>query len=128
MIARGVVAETLAIVQSGALALYQIRDGSEHELVRLGPGDYFGEGGLLLGEPQHGSIRALTHGAIYEIGADDLRPILVERPGLADALGHALAARRALLEADVDAAASGRADHSARRLTDRIRQLFQVDS
>lgn len=127
VIARGVVAETLAIVQSGALALYQIRDGSERELVRLGPGDYFGEGGLLLGEPQHGSIRALTNAAIYEICADDLRPILVERPGLADALGHALAARHALLEADADAP-SGRADHSARRLTDRIRQLFQVDT
>lgn len=128
VIARGVVAQTLAIVQSGALALYQIRDGREHELVRLGPGDYFGEGGLLLAEPQHGSIRALTHAAIYEISADDLRPILVERPGLTDALGHALAGRRALLEADADAAASSRADHSARRLTDRIRKLFQVDS
>jgi small-conductance mechanosensitive channel/CRP-like cAMP-binding protein len=126
VIERGIVAQTLAIVQSGALALYQIRDGREHELVRLGPGDYFGEGGLLLGEPQHGTIRALTHAAIYEIGADDLRPILVERPGLSDALGHALAARRAMQDAD-DAAASNQADHSARRLTDRIRQLFQVD-
>ena len=37
VIERGVVAETLAIVQSGALALYQVRDGREHELVRLGP-------------------------------------------------------------------------------------------
>jgi small-conductance mechanosensitive channel/CRP-like cAMP-binding protein len=128
VIARGMVAQTLAIVQSGALALYQIRDGRENERVRLGPGDYFGEGGLLLGEAQHGSIRALTHAAIYEICADDLGPILVERPGLADALGHALAARHALLAADDDAAASSRGDHSARRLTDRIRQLFQVDS
>jgi small-conductance mechanosensitive channel/CRP-like cAMP-binding protein len=127
VIERGVVAQTLAIVESGALALYQIRDGREHELVRLGPGDYFGEGGLLLGEPQRGTIRALTHASIYEIVADDLRPILVERPGLSDALGHALAARRAMQAAD-DAAASNHADHSARRLTDRIRQLFQVDA
>jgi small-conductance mechanosensitive channel/CRP-like cAMP-binding protein len=127
VIERGAVAQTLAIVQSGALALYQIRNGREHELVRLGPGDYFGEGGLLLGEPQHGAIRALTHAAIYEIGTDDLRPILVERPGLSDALGHALAARRAMQDAD-EAAASSQADHSARRLTDRIRKLFQVDS
>ncbi|MGA2636379.1 cyclic nucleotide-binding domain-containing protein [Methylocella sp.] len=127
VIERGVVAQTLAIVESGALALYQVRDAREHELVRLGPGDYFGEGGLLLGEPQRGTIRALTHASIYEIVADDLRPILVERPGLSDALGHALAARRAMQAAD-DAAVSNHADHSARRLTDRIRQLFQVDA
>ncbi|MGO9674770.1 MAG: mechanosensitive ion channel family protein [Methylocella sp.] len=125
VISRGEVAQTLAIVQSGALALYQIRDGREHELVRLGPGDYFGEGGLLLGEPQHGSIRALTHASIYEISADELRPILRERPSLSDALGHALSERRAMLAAD--ASASNPADHSARRLSDRIRQMFQID-
>ncbi len=127
VIERGVVAQTLAIVLSGALALYQKRDGREHELTRLGPGDYFGEGGLLLGEPLHSSIKALTRASIYEICADDLRPILVERPGLSDALGRALAERRAMQAAD-DAAASNHVDHSARRLTDRIRQLFQVDA
>lgn len=127
VIERGVVSQTLAIVQSGALALYQTVDGRERELYRLGPGDYFGEGGLLLGEPQHGSIRALTRAVIYEICADDLRPILRERPGLSDALGHALAARRAMQAAN-EAAASNHADHAARRFTDRIRQLFQVDA
>jgi CRP-like cAMP-binding protein len=80
VIERGALSDRLAIVQSGALALYQMKDGREHQLLRLGPGDYFGEGGLLLGEPQHGSIRTLTHAVVYEINADDLCPILRERP------------------------------------------------
>lgn len=124
---RGQLSKTLVIVQAGALALYQVSDGREHELLRLGPGDYFGEGGFLLGEPQRSSVRALTHAVIYEIDADDLCPILRERPSLSDELGHALAARRALQDAD-EAAASAHSDHTARRLTDRIRQLFLLDS
>jgi small-conductance mechanosensitive channel/CRP-like cAMP-binding protein len=125
VIERGALAQTLAIVQSGALAIYLMEGGREHELLRLGPGDYFGEGGLLLGEPQHGSIRALTHAVVYEINADDLCPILRERPSLSDELGHALSARRAMQAAD-EAAAARPDEHAARRLSDRIRRLFDL--
>ncbi|VTZ48087.1 Cyclic nucleotide-regulated small mechanosensitive ion channel [Methylocella tundrae] len=126
VIERGAVSQTLAILQSGALALYHEVNGREHELVRLAPGDYFGEGGLLLGEPQHGTIRALTHAVVYEIKADDLAPVLRERLTLSQELGQALARRRAMQAAD-EAAGSGRAEHSAKRLADRIRELFQLD-
>ena len=81
---------------------------------------------MLLGEPVRSSIRALTRAAIYEIRADDLRPVLIELPGLSDALGHALAKRRAMQAADQ--AAPDLPDHAARRFTDRIRKLFQIDA
>ncbi len=123
---RGVVSQTLAILQEGALALYHGRDGREHELTRLAPGDYFGEGGLLLGEPQHSLVRALTRAVVYEINAEDLAPILRERPGLSNELGRALALRRAMQARD-EADEPDRVDHSARRLSDRIMELFQLD-
>ncbi len=123
---RGALSQTLSIIQSGALALYYIRDGREHELLRFAPGDYFGEGGFLLGEPQDGTTRAITRAVVYEIHADDLRPVLKERPNLSKELGEALARRRAMLAAK-DAAGSRHVEQSATRFADRIRQLFQLD-
>jgi small-conductance mechanosensitive channel/CRP-like cAMP-binding protein len=123
---RGALSQTLSIIQSGALAVYNLREGREHELLRLAPGDYFGEGGFLLGEPQSTAMRAITHAVVFEIHADDLCPILKERPSLSKELGEALARRRAMLAAK-DAADSRHVDHSAKRFADRIRQLFQLD-
>lgn len=126
VIARGVVAHALGVVQAGALALSQAHEGREHDIVRLGPGDYFGEGGVLLGEPQQGVMRAVTRAVVYEISAEDLAPILRERPTLSHALGEALARRRAMQEED-ESAGQRRAGHSARRFADRIKELFALD-
>ncbi|WP_395665300.1 mechanosensitive ion channel family protein [Methylocella sp.] len=127
VIGRGVVADALGVVLTGAVAVIEGRDGREHELVRLGSGDYFGEDGLLLGEPQHGALRAVTRAIVYEIGAEDLAPILRERPELSRVLGEALARHRAMRQNDESAAARRRSEHSARRFSDRIRQLFALD-
>ena len=123
---RGAMSQTLFIIQSGALAVYNLREGREHELLRLAPGDYFGESGFLLGEPQRATTRALTRAVVFEIHADDLGPILKERPSLSKELGEALASRRAILAAK-DAAGSRATEQSATRFADRIRQLFQLD-
>lgn len=127
VIAAGVVADVLRVVLSGALALTRKHGEREHELARLGAGDYFGEGGLLLGEPARGVIRAITRVVVYEIGAQDLAPILRERPELSRALGAALALHRTLEQNDEKAAAPGRAANSARRFADRIRRIFALD-
>ncbi len=123
---RGTLSQALSIIRSGALAVFNLRDGREHELLRLAPGDYFGESGFLLGEPQSMTTRALTRAVVFEIHADDLGPILKERPSLSKELGQALAQRRAILAAK-DAAGSRPAEQSATGFADRIRQLFQLD-
>ncbi|PNG26164.1 mechanosensitive ion channel family protein [Methylocella silvestris] len=124
VIGPGELAQSLGIVQAGALALYHARD--DRELTRLAPGDYFGEGGLLLGEPQQNALRAVTRAVVYEIGAADLAPMLRSRPGLSHQLGEALAQRRAM-EQKNDADVKHHTGHTAKRFADRIMELFQLD-
>jgi thioredoxin reductase (NADPH) len=47
------------IVVRGSVGVYQTADGVEREVNRLGPGEFFGEIGLLAGAPRIASVRAL---------------------------------------------------------------------
>ena len=50
------------------------------ELLRLGPGDHFGEIGMLTGAGAIARISALTPTTVYELAKADLTPILEARP------------------------------------------------
>ena len=45
--------------------------GASHRGRAIGTGDYFGESGLLTGEPLNGQVTALTRAVIYEISKVD---------------------------------------------------------
>jgi CRP-like cAMP-binding protein len=64
------------------------------EVTRLAPGDYFGEMGLLTGQPLNGEITALTRAVIYEIPKDAISPLLKGRPSMAEELSESLASRQ----------------------------------
>ena len=59
----------------------------------MAPGDYFGEIGLLTGQPLNGEITALTRAVIYEIPKDAISPLLKGRPSMAEELSESLARR-----------------------------------
>ena len=63
----GTVMQALCIVSYGVLVGSVEQDGRKIEVTRLAPGDYFGEVGLLTGEPLKGDLAALTLVVIYEI-------------------------------------------------------------
>ena len=50
----------LYIIREGEVAVRLSRNGSEHELVRLGPGSVFGEMALFDGYPRSASVVALS--------------------------------------------------------------------
>jgi CRP-like cAMP-binding protein len=96
--------------------------------VRLATGDYFGESGLLTGEPLNGQVTALTRAVIYEISKVALSPLLKARPAIAEELSETLAslqlANRTVL---------GRCDHKephegglADRVAANTRRLFSL--
>ena len=87
----GTVLQSLFIVGSGVLSL--IRE--ETEVMRLGPGDHFGEIGMLTGAPSVAKINALTPAVVYELAKTDLAPILEARPEVSQELCRALARRQA---------------------------------
>ncbi len=93
---RGAVLQSLFILASGVLSFTREDPGGATELVRLGPGDHFGEIGLLTGDSSTGKLTALTPVIVYELGKSDLAPILQVRPEVAHELCRVLARRQAM--------------------------------
>ena len=126
IVATGTVAQGLNIVSYGVLAGSTEEDGCMIEVIRLAPGDYFGEVGLLAGEASQGELVALTRVVTYEISKASLSPLLKARPGMADELSESLASRRLANRTVLD-----RYHHPAKpevgladRLAANIRRLF----
>lgn len=96
------------------------------ELGRLAPGDCFGEGGLLTGAPELGTVKALTLVVAYEIAQDSLAPLMRDRPMIAEDLALLLARRMENQQQLLPSAARGSEHGSVQRLLDRMRHLFEI--
>jgi CRP-like cAMP-binding protein len=129
MVEQGSVLKRLMVLRSG-VALVTRRDdngsGETAELDRLAPGDFFGEGGLLTGAGEPGSITALTPVVVYEITQEGLGALMRERPAIADELGSLLSKRTAAEQSKFHQLHGATAAKSALGLTDRIRHLFNL--
>ncbi len=124
----GTVLQALCIVSYGVLVGSVEQEGRKIEVTRLPPGDYFGEVGLLTGEPLKGELTALTWVVIYEISKEALAPLLKARPAMAEELSESLARRQLAHRTVLD-----RRDHQEQQgdsLADRvlvnIRRLFSL--
>ncbi len=128
LVEQGVVLPTLFILSSGVLAASQHHEGSDAEILRYAPGDCFGQASVLTGAQTVFKVTSLTRAVVYEIGKDDLAPILKARPAIAAELGQVMAIREAagkdrLSELD---GLDPHGDHLATRLGDRVRALFAL--
>jgi small-conductance mechanosensitive channel/CRP-like cAMP-binding protein len=90
----GTVLHSLFLVGPGVLSFTREASEGEIELLRIGPGDHFGEIGMLTGAPATAKISALMPVTIYELAKDALSPILEARPEVAHELCQALARRQ----------------------------------
>ncbi|WP_343717909.1 mechanosensitive ion channel family protein [Inquilinus sp.] len=125
LVAQGTAMTSLMIVRSGVATDTRQDHGSGTELRRLAPGDFFGEGGLLTGEGEPGTIRALTPVVVYEITQEGLAPLLRDRPTIAEELGTLLARRTATERRRLEQG-HGQAAANAPSLAERIRHLFDL--
>ena len=87
----GVVLQSLYIIGSGVVSFTHEGIEGEMELLRLGPGDHFGEIGMLTGAAAAARISALVPATVYELAKADLTPILEARPPVAQELCRTLA-------------------------------------
>jgi small-conductance mechanosensitive channel/CRP-like cAMP-binding protein len=128
IVSKGTVLQALCIVSDGVLVGSADEDGRKTEVIRLAPGDYFGEVGLLTGEAVNGDLAALTRAVIYEISKDALAPLLKARPDMAEELSENLATRQ--LANRTVLGYSGRKEQQEIGLADRvaanIRRLFSL--
>jgi CRP-like cAMP-binding protein len=125
----GTALQSLFIVGAGVLSVARRDSGGEMELLRFGPGDTFGEIGLLTGASCGASVTALSHATVYELAKKDLAPILEARPQIAHELSRALAqqqaAGRVLATAELDKTeAKGRL---STWFSERIHKLFELN-
>jgi len=124
----GTILQALFVVSYGVAVRSTEQNGRKIEVVRLATGDYFGEHGLLTGEPLNDQVTALTRTVIYEISKHALSPLLKARPAIAEELSETLArlqlANRTVLGHD-----DVKKQHEgglADRLAANIRRLFSL--
>jgi len=73
-------------------------DGVNQDVASLGAGDYFGEMGMMTGEPRTSTVIAKTDLKCYRLGKEGFQAVLHRRPELVESLSKTLAQRRIELE------------------------------
>ncbi|WP_186020906.1 mechanosensitive ion channel domain-containing protein [Burkholderia gladioli] len=94
ILAPDTVPDSLAIVDTGVLSVVFREASGERELARVGPGEAFGEAGLLAGLPMRVSITTLTPAVLFQLGKDDMSAFLKAHPEVAEKLCQLLAYRQ----------------------------------
>ncbi len=126
LVEQGAVLGSLMIMRSGVAAVTRRDQGVDTELRRLAPGDFFGEGGLLAGAGEPGTIRALTFVVVYEITKEGLAPLMKDRPTIAEELGLLLSRRTAAQTNLLEQGAKAVGVESDLGLAARIRRIFDI--
>jgi len=124
--AQGAVLDSLMVIRSGVISAAREEGRYEIELGRFAPGDYFGEGGLLMGASESGTLRAQTRTVVYEISQTGLGPLMRERPTMADELAAVLARRSAAEKRLIDKGAESVRSDPMPGIVARIRNLFRI--
>lgn len=105
--------------------------GQLRRVAELGPGNFFGEMGLMTGEPRSATVVARTEVDCYRLDRETFREILHARPALADGLSHLIAKRqmelRSVLE-DLDTQTRAAELSSAHQdILGKIRHFFGLE-
>jgi CRP-like cAMP-binding protein len=107
-------------------------DGSNagERVAELHEGDFFGEMGMMTGEPRSATVSALTDVECYRLDKEAFDEILSRRPEIAEDISQILARRRAELEAIREGlneeAKRARMRRHQGDLLDRIRKFFTL--
>lgn len=88
VISLGEEASQFFVVVEGRL---EVVEASGSVVAALGPGDHFGEIGILEGRPRTASVRAVTEAKLFCISADDFLGVINKSPTLHGALREGLA-------------------------------------
>jgi small-conductance mechanosensitive channel/CRP-like cAMP-binding protein len=124
----GAILQALYIVGFGVLRGTVEDNGDKVEIVRLAPGDYFGELGLLTGASLNGELTSLTKVGVYEISKEALAPLLRARPHLAEELSESLANRQLARQTVLDGRhhEEQHPEGRAERIAATIKRLFSL--
>jgi small-conductance mechanosensitive channel/CRP-like cAMP-binding protein len=129
---QGAKAHWLYIITKGEAEVHVTVDGSgaSERVAELHEGDFFGEMGMMTGEPRSATVSALTDVECYRLDKEAFDEILSRRPEIAEDISEILARRRAELEAIREGlneeAKRARMRRHQGDLLDRIRKFFTL--
>jgi small-conductance mechanosensitive channel len=86
---------SMFIIGAGVGSVTQVHSEGEIELARIGPGDHFGDIGLVAENPIDATLRALAPITTYELTKEDLAPVIETRPEVSQRLCSEFAQRQA---------------------------------
>ena len=96
---KGAVAHWLYLVINGQAEICDDVNGVRQRVALIGPGDVFGERGMLTGEPRSATVCAMTDLECYRLDKDGFQGVIQARPDVAQELSRVLVARAAELDA-----------------------------
>ncbi len=99
MTRQGAVAHWLYVVMDGTAEVRVTFEGQEKIVAKIEAPGFFGEMGLMTGEPRTATVVALTEVECYRLDKAAFRRIITERPELAREISEMLARRRIELRA-----------------------------
>ena len=129
---QGATAHSLYLMNTGEAEVRVTAEGGKLSTVvaRLEPGDFFGEMGLMTGEPRSATVVALVESECYRLDKDAFQAIVQRRPELLESVSQILAERRVELEAARDElneeAKQQRIANAKNDMLHRIRRFFTM--
>ena len=108
VVQHGEAGASMFVVVEGALGVHVPGPTEAQRANVLGPGSVFGEMAMLTGEARSATVKALGPVLLYEIGREQMGPVLARRPGLADVLAEVMTQHQQRDAASLEAALHGK--------------------
>lgn len=99
IVTQGEKSSEMFIIDRGDVGVELHHQKRAMSVARLGPGKFFGEMGLMTGEPRAATVRALTECELLVVGHEAFQETIASVPGVIEKMSDLLAARQAELEA-----------------------------
>ncbi|OYU44400.1 MAG: mechanosensitive ion channel protein MscS, partial [Burkholderiales bacterium PBB4] len=123
---QGAVAHWLYLIVQGQVQVQVEQDGVKTLISVLKDGDFFGEMGMLTGEPRSATVLALTDVDCYRLDNIGFSQVLVARPEIADEISAILSTRRQDLNNRLQAAKLQHNGAPSEDLLGKIKTFFGV--
>lgn len=128
---QGAEAHRLFIIVDGEAHVQVMVNGTSRQVAELRSGDFFGEMGLLTGQPRAATVVAGTEVTCYCVSKPAFEAILRKRPEIAEQISHTLAFRKSeldIIREKTGEEAHGEEHHAQSALLHLIRDFFGLGS
>ncbi len=126
---QGAISDCIYILASGeAEVLFETQGGEKQSLATLLPGRFFGEMGLMTGEPRRATVMARSEAVCYQLDKAAFQDLIEKRPAIAENISEIIASRQFGLDTARQTLAedAANADKGHRELLEKIRRFFSL--